>query len=110
MNKLTFFVALFFCVGIWGCEDKEENKDNTKDYEVVATGKLEEFTEATICMSYDYLLIRKSDTLYLAMQEEVIHKAPRYNEKIVTIYGNKSEFKFGESCPLVIKVEKISKE
>ncbi len=24
MNKFTFFLALFFCVGIWGCEDKEK--------------------------------------------------------------------------------------
>ncbi len=25
MNKFTFFVALFLSMGIWGCEDKEEN-------------------------------------------------------------------------------------
>ncbi len=33
MKKITFLVALFLSVGIWGCEDKEENK-NDNIYEI----------------------------------------------------------------------------
>ncbi len=37
MNKFTFFVALFLCVGIWGCEDKEDTKNDNND--IVGTWK-----------------------------------------------------------------------
>ncbi len=39
MNKITLLIALFFCVGIWGCEDKEEKKEeNTKPMEPIECG------------------------------------------------------------------------
>ncbi len=39
MNKLIFFVALFLCVGIWGCEDKEDKYTKNDDQSIVGTWK-----------------------------------------------------------------------
>ncbi len=37
MNKITFLIALFLSVGIWGCEDKENNKNDNQS--IVGTWK-----------------------------------------------------------------------
>ncbi len=108
MNKLPFLIALLLSLGIMGCEDKEETKN---DKEVVETGKLEEFKGATYCMTFNYLLTREDDTLYLSLDEKMISLAKDYKGEIVTIYGTKRFLDLeSESCPPVVFVKKITEK
>ncbi len=103
MNKLIFLIALFLSMEIGSCER------NSKDYEVVATGKLKEFTSGTFCQSFNYLLITKNEDLHLDISLEIARKTQQYKEETVTIYGVFIPNVENE-CPPLIDVKKITKK
>ncbi len=106
MKKLIYLIALFLSVGIVGCED---DKEDNKDYEFVATGKLEEFTDGTFCQSFNYLLTTKNNEFHLDINSEIETKAELYKGEIVTVYGDLVPNVESE-CPPLVDVKKITKK
>ncbi len=85
MNKITFLIALFLCVGIWGCEDKEDNKNCTNYTEQEKSKKYEWFIDsfgdeegAGIIKQAKHFKISKVDrekgTYYYQPQDEFVGK------------------------------------